>query len=243
MRKKGIAFLSLALLLTFIPYSCSLDDDNGYADYPFARATINVIEGNDYYFSMDDGKTIYPGDTTNIRGYKVKDGQRAHVWMDLLDEKVSGYDYNARIMYIRDILTKGIIPITEATQDSIGNDPVNITNVWFGGGYLNIEFQLLGTNNPSDPHMINLVRDENAGEEKTDGYINLEFRHNLNGDYPHEIYYGLVCFKPPFTDDETAKGLRIKVNTIYEGVKYIDVKFSEASSNTKNLAGNYVEAI
>ena len=46
--------------------------------------------------------------------------------------------------------------------------------MWLGGGYLNIEFQLFGTQNIQKKHMLNLVRNErqDAPQEDAD-YINL----------------------------------------------------------------------
>ena len=237
MKRLEIVFLILTLILTFVLHSCSLDESDNYNnnEYPFALASVNVIEGKDYFFKMDNEKTIFPSDTTAIQNYKIVNGQRVYVWFDLLDEKISEYDYNARIVYIRDILTKGVFPITTAEQDSIGDDPVNIDYIGFGGGYLNVQFQLKGTNNPSKPHMINLVKNEMRTGEEEDGYINLEFRHIAKDDYQSEVYSGIVCFKPPFAEDETTKkGLKIRVNTMYEGVKYIKIDFDSSNNSARN---------
>ena len=40
-------------------------------------------------------------------------------------------------------------------SDSIGDTSVNIVDMWLGGGYLNIEFQLFGTQNIQKKHMLN----------------------------------------------------------------------------------------
>ncbi len=69
------------------------------------------------------------------------------LYFNLLEEKKEGYDYNAKVQYIENILTKSVIPMDEQTTDSIGDDRINIVDMWLGGGYLNIEFQLFGTQN------------------------------------------------------------------------------------------------
>ena len=89
---------------------------------------------------------MLPGDTTSIHNYLVKDGQRA-LFISIFLKKKEGYDYNAKVQYIENILTKSVIPMDEQTTDSIGDDRINIVDMWLGGGYLNIEFQLFGTQN------------------------------------------------------------------------------------------------
>ena len=58
-------------------------------------------------------------------------------------------------------------------------------------------------------------------------YINLEFRHNSEGDDPQRLGEGYVSFKLDKIKDrmEGKKGLRIRVNTIYGGPKTYEVKF------------------
>ncbi|MCD7900483.1 MAG: NigD-like protein [Bacteroides sp.] len=230
MKKLKLALFAVVLILTPTLYSCLDDDDDKYS---LLIATVKVNDGKDYYFLMDDGNKVLPGDTTAIHNYKVVDGQRVFVYFDELEEKVNGYDYNIRVISIQNILTKGVIPITEATQDSIGDDPANLAYVWFGGGFLNIEFHIMGSNSSSKPHMINLVRDEENPGEEEDGYINLEFRHNAQNDYPLERLVSMVSFKPPFTDDYTKKGIKIRVNTIYNGVQYYKVDFPQGTGELK----------
>lgn len=240
MKKLYLILLAAALLSAPLFYSCSLDNDSnyGYGDGIKAKyvalSTIQVIEGQDYYFLSDDEERIFPVDTTHIHKYDVIDGQRVYVYFDLIDKEATGNDYDARIKAIQDILTKGVIPITEATQDSIGDDRVNFTARWFGGDHLNIAFQVIGSRNHQ--HMINLVKDENTEDDE---YVNLEFRHNAKGDLDNDVLGGIVSFKKPFTDDPTKKGLRIRVNTIYNGEQFYTIDFDSKEIHYKNsmLAG------
>ncbi len=113
-----LSVISLPLLVA----SC-LDDDEPTR---FTIGTLKVIEGNDYYFLLDNNKTMFPGDTTWIRNYTVTDGQRAVIAFSLLDEEASGFDYNIKVERIEDILTKNIIPLTTETADSIGDDKMEV---------------------------------------------------------------------------------------------------------------------
>lgn len=229
--------LIFAFLAAPLIQSCSMDD--GYnlpwldAD-KIALVTIIPVsddeEEDEFYFLIDGNKKLYPGKTDRINSiYKWKAGQRAWVYYDELSETVPGYDYNGDIFHIENILTKGVIAMDETTADSIGDDRVNIIGAWFSGDHLNIEFQFMGTPNPKDLHMVNLVRNETqSGITEAGSYIMLEFRHNAYDDYPQETLTGIVSFRPPFTNSEVTKpfeGVRLRVNTIYDGVKYMEIKF------------------
>ena len=83
-------------------------------------------------------------------------------------------------------------------------------------------------------HFLNLVindKEESAPtadeDSAEDEYINLEFRHNSEGDYPQSLGEGYVSFKLDKIKGrmEGKKGLRIRVNTLYGGPKTYEVKF------------------
>jgi len=225
MKKFKTSFLLLTLTLFLAPFVQSCLDDN--EDYYLAIATFRTTESNDSYFVLDHGEKMYPQRTTFS---KMEDGQRVYIYFEKLDEKVDGYEYNIEVKAIEKILTKELFVMDEETEDSIGDDHINIipNSYWFGGGYLNIKFQFLGTRNPTELHMVNLVRNEIEGatEEEEPGYISLEFRHNAFGDTQTEVLTGIVSFKGPFTE-EGMKGLKIRYNSIYEGVKYVKIDFEE----------------
>lgn len=222
MKKFKTAFLALTLTLILTPFLQSCLDDND--DYYLAIATYRTTENSDSYFVLDNGKTMYPQHTYS----SLEDGQRVHVYFDILDEKVSGYDYNIKVRGVEKILTKKVFIMDEETVDSIGDDKINITGLWFGDGYLNITFTFKGTPNPTKLHMVNLVRNEidGANENEEAGYISLEFRHNAYEDYEAENLNGIVSFKGPFTEEDM-KGLKIRYKSIYDGIKYTKIDFKE----------------
>lgn len=67
---------SMLLFLTAIVLQSCLDDWDDKYDTLFAVGTVKVIEGKDYYFSLDEGSKLYPSDTTYVHDYAVTDGQR-----------------------------------------------------------------------------------------------------------------------------------------------------------------------
>lgn len=237
---KKFKLIALVAVLTLIPTLQSCLDDND-SNYPsLAISTIKTLEGVEkgYYFGLDDNKKLYPGDTTAIQNYAVIDGQRAFVHFYYLDEPKTGYDYNVKVEQIINILTKDIVDLTEENAEDIGDNKINATSLWIAQGYLNIEFQYFGTNNPDKKHFLNLVRNTIATEQKgEEGYISLEFRHNIKGDSPDRLGEGYVCFKLDKIAEEMkdAKGLIVRVKTLYDGERFYKIDFKKEKSAPASL--------
>ena len=113
----------------------------------------------------------------------------------------------------------------ENNEEKIGDDKINATYMWINKDkkYLTIEFQYYGTHSEDKKHFLNLVINNltpapTADEEsEEDEFINLEFRHNSEGDYPQTLGEGYVSFQLDGIKKqmEGKKGLRIRVNTLY----------------------------
>lgn len=227
MKKQKMTFVALMILFLTMPMlqSCLDDWDNDY-DTLFAIGTVKVIEGKDYYFALDEGSKLYPGDTTYVRNYALVDGQRAFVYFSELKEPVTGYDYNAQIKHIENILTKDIYFMPAEKNDSIGDDRINATDFWITGDYLNIKYQFYHSNDTEKKHMLNLVVNEaSTGEGDKADYVNLELRHNAFNDNQISLGTGLVSFKLDNIADLLAgkKGLSIRVKSLYDGERFATV--------------------
>ena len=210
---------TFALLIIPMLQSCLNDDDENRGTR-FTIGTIEVIGEKEYFFNLDDGDKMYPSDTTYIHNYTVENNQRVFIHFLPLEEDIPGYDYNVKLIQLENILTKDIIPLTEETADSIGNDRINATSLWITGNYLNIEHQFFHSNNPDKKHMLNLVINETAETpDPEDEYFTLELRHNAYNDEQRTPGWGIVSFRlDKITKQLTGKkGLKIIVNTIYDG--------------------------
>lgn len=233
---KKLNLFAVTMMLSVVPFlqSCLNDDDTVYSD--FTIATLKQInDGDDYYFGLDSGRKMYPGDDSAISHFPIVDGKRVFVWFHQLEEQVQGYDYNIQVVRLDSILTKDIIPLTVETADSIGDDRINMTNSWVAQGYLTMEFQYYGTQNPNKKHMLNLVYDVDKDLIDEEGYINLEFRHNAYEDNGGALGEGIVSFKLDkiATEMETAKGLKIRVNSLYDNVIYKTINFKKLLQNSQ----------
>lgn len=231
MKKFRMTLITLLLTLVTMPLLQSCLDDWDDSERPLlAIGTVRIIDGNDYYFALDEGTKMFPGDTAYVNNYALIEGQRAFVNFYLMDEKIDGYDYNAQIYHIENILTKDIYSMPAEKADSIGDDRINATNLWITGDYLNIQYQLYHSNNENKKHMLNLVINEDSdGKNDKEGYITLEFRQNAYGDEPSSRGNGIVSFKLDKIADQMAgkQGLNIRVKTLYDGERYYTVDFKE----------------
>ena len=157
----------------------------------------------------------------------------------LPEEPVKGYDYNIQVREIKEILTKEIVTMGEGenTEEKIGDDKINSTYMWITQDkkYLTIEFQYYGTHSEDKKHFLNLVINnkeaEPAADDANDEYIDLEFRHNDEGDTADRLGEGYISFKLDKIQDQMKgkKGLRIRVKTLYNGEKFYEVKFPSSN--------------
>lgn len=245
MKKLCTKLWMYAFLLFLVPTFQSCLDDNDDAPL-FTIGTIKTLseEEGDFYVLLDDDKDskLFPSNMDKLGNYEANDGQRAFVFFDELPEKIPGYEYNASIRWIEDILTKDIYSMPAEKEDSIGDDKINITQIWLTRkDYLNIECQFYHSDNPNKKHMLSLVMNEaSTGENDLPGYLTLEFRHNAFNDAELLPGPGIVSYKlnniAPLLEGK--EGLNIRVNTLLEGEKYIQVKFKNSDSTANARSGH-----
>lgn len=194
-RKVFILLVTSIFLIT----SCSKDDDG----YSLGKFWVNFgilnktgSDAGNYTISLDNKSILIPVSVDfNIYNY-AQDGDRVWVNYTILDDNADGNnpatEYYVRINSVDKILTKGILDITEENQDSIGNNPVNVNDIWISDSLLNFEISYWGYNKI---HFINLVKQPGELNENTVQPIELELRHNNNGDEGHIKQTGFVSFR------------------------------------------------
>ena len=110
--------------------SCDDDDDGGYVPFSYAVGDMVVKDGSEPYIQLDSKQTLFPSNGSRLPNYLLKDGKRVIVNFSFLEGQREGYDYYILINDIDSVLVKNVIPITPETTDSIGNDPVNVLDMW-----------------------------------------------------------------------------------------------------------------
>ena len=93
---------------------------------------------------------------------------------------------------------------------------------------MTIEYQFYGSLDENKKYLLNLViNNKEKASSEDDDYIELEFRHNKMKDTATEVNEGYVSFKLDTISDQISskKGLKIRVNSINDGVKVEKVEF------------------
>lgn len=177
----------VVLILTIIT-ACNKDDQ---LPQWTGIGTIEKLDANldEFTIVLDGGERLIPNKTVTNNG--LDDGQRVLAQYSITNE-LGNDSYEIDLYEIQSILTKDIIQLTEAINDSIGNDPVFLdeSNIWISGSYLNFVISYYGS---SGQHRINLVKlYEDTHTES--GRLILEFRHNDGNDFSNYLISGVTSF-------------------------------------------------
>lgn len=184
-------FLFVFALVPVLFTACFKDDGYSLDKYWVSIATVENPDVKNTFFIRLDNNTLLWTAASNFQNYRPSDGQRIVANYSILwDKRSTGlYDYDVKLNDVYEVLTKGIFKITPETEDSIGNDPIHVVDMWIGRNFLNVEFVYQGFDKV---HFINLVHDSTKVYD--DGKTHLEFRHNANNDPQVFNRWGLVSF-------------------------------------------------
>lgn len=181
----------LALLALALFGSCSDDDSYEYRYY-FSYGNVVAIDDNienGYNIVRDDG-TILQIYRNFVRDEEVEDGDRVYAQYSIIGTQTGSNNqriYTVDLYGLSEILVKDPIPQSEinaspdpeATEESLGDDPIKVTYATVGGRYLTVEFWIYTKRGSDLQHLINLVWDNTRVPENPDdktAYLTL--RHN-----------------------------------------------------------------
>ena len=188
--KKVVFYIMMGFMFSFLS-GCDMDEDG----YSVSDAWIGygLVQKNGdagvYKIVMDDEEVLFP--ITDYWRHELKDNDRVLVNFTIVGNKDNeNHDelYYVKINSLRKILYKGILDITPAIEDSIGNDPIHVKDKWIKKGMLNFELRYRGG---SEIHFINLVKQPGA---TATGPVILELRHNNNDDHETIPMSAMVTF-------------------------------------------------
>ena len=177
---KKLVFYVAIVFISFIFSGCHMHDD----EYSVKDAWIGFglvqkdTNNSGYKIVMDDGEVLFPY-SSDFLWQQIKENDRILVNFIILgNKKNENHDehYYVKLNSVRKILYKGILNLTTAIEDSIGNDPIYVKDRWIKNNLLNFELQYRGG---SKVHFINLVKQQ--GTVTADQVI-LELRHNNKND-------------------------------------------------------------
>jgi len=201
-------YVFFGILLGLIASLTGCFDDDDYYSLGKIWIGFGIIdevntEPLEYRITMDNGNVLIPVASYYQQWYynssydlhsRLKDGDRVLINYTILDDNAdnegNASEYYIRVNSVKKILMKGILDITEANQDSIGNDPIIVKEVWLTDSLLNFEVKYWGR---YKTHYLNLVKQPGELTEG-DQPVELELRHNNNDDVEDIPYAAYVSF-------------------------------------------------
>lgn len=231
MKKLSILTLLFVSCLTFF-YSCEEDDP-----VVFYTGMGTVVNNNGVpAIDFDHAPVMLPADPQLLYACNAQHpGQRVITTFNYLGNDKDSRSILLRVVYR--VLTKPFFPQPTAHQsDSLGHDGANLDAVWIAGEHLNVRFNIAGSFYNLAPHFISMI----CADPKPDaeGYVNLEFRHNANNDFPEVRKMGYVSF--PLKQTVPGAKFRISYKAIDGSQRIVTVEesnnaepsFSETELNT-----------
>lgn len=188
----------IVLLVTVsLLFTGCLNDDDGYSMGDIWIGFGIVEDEQSFRIKLDGGEILIPVAFSDYMSSApmLKTGDRVFLNYTVLDEKKNDVDsieaYYVKINDYEKVLMKGILDITEAIEDSIGNDPIIVLDHWVSNNLLNLKLKYWGE---QKKHYINLVKEPGiltAGDQP----FELELRHNDNDDNQSIAFVSFVSFK------------------------------------------------
>jgi len=215
------SFVLLFVLLGLLE-SCNQEDRLSYNHMIVSLATVEQVSGNAFLLRLDNDTVLDPL-VDNASSFALVDSQRVMINYTILSKNAipnNSYNYKIRLNDVKNVLTKEITPFLAATNDSIGNDPINVTNCWIGNHYVNVTFTFNGS---SANHLISLVK-LTSGGATADSTVYLALRHNAYRDFSTNVNQGVVSFD--IRSLQKSNGASVKIMVTAKGTNGLEKVYS-----------------
>lgn len=199
MKNKTWKFALICSLIVMAFTACDDDDEYYYVGGGSSWISYGNLEKIDngtrskFAVRRDDGSRLIVTEGVPLDFKGAEEGLRMYMNYSIVgsERDETGLEgrmnYYIRLYRYTDVLTKDPVKQSfinedeEQRQDSIGNDPINVREAWFGGRYLNVEFSIPVTSDSKVQHFINLVQDDVKAHNDT---VYVTLRHNAYGEKP-----------------------------------------------------------
>ena len=172
--KTGLMLLSVVSLPLLLS-SCSDDEKYVYVS-PAHTVSVSMGVADGGNIITDKGNLLVP-DKSSV-GHDLTDGERVLIDCNVL-EREDQNTYRVRINRYHQLLTKDIVRSSEAKDEELGDDPIQVKDAWFGGGYLNVRLGIEYNPSSNTSHLVNVIYDD---VKSTSDTIFLDLRHNAFAD-------------------------------------------------------------
>ncbi|HEX2395065.1 MAG TPA: NigD-like C-terminal domain-containing protein [Bacteroidales bacterium] len=216
---KRVRIFYFLVIFSLIFGACSKDEGPQYYS---VLGTVEKANDSTFVISDEDEKLLVNNSSAlNL----IKDNERIIAYFSISDmAKPAGVDLVIDIYNYSEVLFKPVTVLTEEIADSIGNDPMNVRDIWLAKDYLNLNFEYYG-GSTDKIHYINLIR--YPGDIPTDT-VELEIRHNDNEDSQTYYLSGFVSFDLQslrHAGDSVVLHIKAKDYDLHQYEKYFTYRF------------------
>lgn len=238
--KRLLKITAIFAVISALFTSCA--DDDGYSLDKY-WLSYGVIKGTPENFNieLDNGSVLYiSASNVFIHPDSVINNMRVvanyTILGDMQKNESGKVDYMVKLNSIASILSKDPVMSSTADLDALGNDPIDVVDIWFGGKFLNFKFNLYMN---SKVHFINLLVDEtNPNADADNVYVIL--KHNAYGDAKNAYRTGFVSFDLTSLLPEGKNTMKVHVSFVnYDGKTIEDsgTFVLGADQSPKNIMG------
>lgn len=214
MKRKRYFYHLIGILFCCTLFSACLNDNEPEIVYS-TLGTVNA-DGKDIKIESDSYGLLIPINPGFITSTQTDStGQRVLTVFQYAGSATENESNSTSVELIRvnKVLTKKADDLRQAgSADIYGNDPIQITASSLSSKHLNIQYEYYGSTNIS--HRISLVLNADTQLDE-DGLLQLEFRHNNEGDTYTEHLWGIVSYTLESIPDYNTqcKGFKIIYNS------------------------------
>lgn len=194
-------FLLAAALTTMTSFVACNDDD-----YQPLSGCLVTTKGSDlfnFYYQSENHATFYVANKNEVAAsgrYTPKDGQRATILFNELQEKQEGYTHNIRLIQINPHYTEDAVVAT--TQNQLDTLTAKADKIYYkhqgnATSYLSPEYLTLRIghkNNDRSKHKYHLILDKVNPTSANPEYLDLKLVHQNDGDSYSEPKTELISF-------------------------------------------------
>lgn len=137
-RNATVSLLTFCMASVIVFMSSCSDDDNNVIYRSAKCASLGLVD-NSGNIQTDMGNTLILDERSSK--YEFNEGERIFLNGHILEKKDEN-TFRIHIIQYKQLLTKDFIHSSDISEESLGNDPVNVEKAWFGGGYLNMRIAL-----------------------------------------------------------------------------------------------------
>ena len=205
-RMKHITLFNCLWLAGFFS-ACQKEALFDYESFRLDMVTCFTDNQDNVYLQSDDGTRLFPEEP--VPAGKYQNGQRVMLNYVIREPiEASPKSYLIKIRSVKPVLYAEITVLSPKDAEAIGNDPLYLGSVWYGGECINLRYKIEFNRNPHRLALIYIPE-----EQLPDDTLRLQLKHDRNNDPDGFLVSGYASFRLPETLAEQHRSTaRIQMN-------------------------------